>query len=112
MIQNTLFKLFPLNSKALIIRLIFGGLTGLIFIAIFLYPAGEPKPEWGKYWWIKPLVMVPLAGAAGIVVNYVVTQQTYKRRWVKALFIFVSILVFLFALWIGTVLGLNGTYWD
>jgi hypothetical protein len=40
-----------------------GAGIGLIAISYFVFGADEPKPEWGKLWMIKPLIMVPLAGA-------------------------------------------------
>ncbi len=109
--KNTL-KVFPIKTASLIKRMLVGALIGLILISIFLLGAGNPKPEWGKLWMIRPLIIVPLAGAMGGAFNYLVSQQNFQRGWVKALAMLLSLIVFLIGLWLGTVLGLDGTYWN
>jgi hypothetical protein len=109
--KNTL-KLFPVDSASLIKRMLVGALIGLILISMFLAGTGEPRPEWGKFWMLKPLVMVPLSGAVGGAFNYFISKQEFNSSWVKLLAIIFSVIVFIVGLWMGTVLGLNGTYWD
>ena len=93
-------------------RMLQGAGIGLILISLFLLKAGEPKPEWGNLWQIKPLIMVPIAGAMGGAFYYLLAPFRAKGSWQMALGILIGLIGFLFALWIGTVLGLNGTYWD
>jgi hypothetical protein len=91
--------------------LLIGAGIGLILISLFLLNAGEPDPTWGKYWMVRPLVSVPLAGAAGGVFYYLMDGLRYWRGSRKILANVLSLLVFLLALWLGTVLGLAGTMW-
>jgi hypothetical protein len=111
MSQKIGLKLFPIDKSALGKRMLVGGLIGLSLITVFL-SGGEPNPEWSKLWFIRPLIIVPLAGATGGAFNYLVSSQHYSSSWVKAFAIFFSMLVFLVGLWMGFVLGLDGTYWD
>jgi hypothetical protein len=92
-------------------RMLVGVVIGLALIGAFLFSAGEPNPEWGAYWRIKPLIMVPLAGAAGGAFFNFMTSR-FPTGLPRIIAIIFSIVVFIIGLWIGTVLGLNGTYWD
>jgi hypothetical protein len=112
MTQKNTLKVLPIERASLIKRMLIGALIGLILITIFLLGAQNPNPAWGKLWMIKPLIIVPLAGATGGTCNYFIMQQDFRSGWVKAMAIIFSFIVFVFGLWIGTVLGLNGTYWD
>ena len=111
MTPKNAIRLFPINFSSLILRMTLGGLIGLMLIAVFLYPS-DPNPEWGRFWWVRPFIIVPFAGAMGGAFNYIVSQQTFTRRWVKIAAIIFSLFVFLVGLWMGFVLGLDGTYWD
>jgi len=104
-------KLFPINTPALVKRLLIGGFIGLLVIVIFLSGTGTGDPAWGKYWTIRPLIIVPLAGAGGGAFSYLVSEQNFKNDWVKFAAFVLSLFVFLVALWLGMVLGLDGTYW-
>lgn len=105
-------KVFPINSASLIKRMLIGGMIGLALISLFLSGTGDANPEWGKFWWIRPMVIVPLAGAAGGAFNYFVSQQNFQSTTMKIAAAILSLFVFVFGLWIGTVLGLDGTYWN
>jgi hypothetical protein len=100
-----------INTASLGKHILAGALIGLTVIGAFLISAGEPNPEWGAYWRIKPLIMVPLAGATGGAIFYFMTNRFPGgvARVIAAIF---SVIVFIVGLWLGTVLGLNGTYWD
>lgn len=93
-------------------RMLFGALIGLALISAFLLTAGEPNPSWGKFWRIKPLMIVPFAGAMGGVFYHYMDYLRYYGDWRKFLGIILGLLGFTVILWLGTVLGLNGTYWD
>jgi hypothetical protein len=105
------FTIPQINMASLGKRMLAGAIIGLFIIGAFLLSAGEPKPEWGTYWRIKPLIMVPLAGATGGAFFYFFTKRFPGGMAHIAAIIF-SIIVFIIGLWLGTVLGLNGTYWD
>lgn len=99
------------QSPTLAQPVLLGAGIGLLLIGTFLITAGEPNPEWGKYWRIKPLIIVPLAGGmAGLF--YYLTGYLQVSGWKKVLLNLFCIIVYIVALWLGSVLGLNGTYWN
>lgn len=93
-------------------RMLLGAGIALILILVFLLGVDNPKPEWGKLWMLKPLIVVPTAGAMGGVFYYFMDHLRYQGGWKTALAIIISLIGYIFALWIGTVLGLNGTLWN
>jgi len=92
-------------------RMLQGGGIAFLLIALFLLGAGEPNPAWPKLWMVKPLIIVPFAGAMGGVFYYFMDHLRYQGGWRKILAHILSLVVYIFGLWIGTVLGLNGTMW-
>lgn len=102
----------PIHSTPLSKRILVGAGIGFMLIAFFLLGAGEPNPAWPKFWMVKPLLMVPFAGALGGVFYHFMDHLRYGGGWRKVLANILSVLVFITALWLGVVLGLNGTMWD
>jgi hypothetical protein len=92
--------------------MIIGGLIGLILISLFVFGVDNPKPEWGKLWQVKPLIITPLAGAMGGLFFYFMNYMSSRGSINKVLAIVLSFVVFIIGLWMGVVLGLNGTMWD
>lgn len=85
---------------------------GLIIIVLFLITAGDPDPVWPEFWRIRPLVIVPLAGAMGGL-SYSIMYQLWSRKgWSKIWVNLIGILVIIIGLYLGIVLGLDGTYWN
>ena len=91
------------NPASLGKRMLIGAGIGLLLISVFLFPT-ESRPEWGKFWMVRPLIVVPFAGAMGGLCNYVIFTRFGLNKIVAGI---LSVLVFLFGLWIGTVLGLQ-----
>jgi fructose-specific phosphotransferase system IIC component len=56
--------------------------------------------------------VVPLAGAGGGAFFYFMSRFGHHGAWVKWIARIVGVFGFIIALWIGTVLGLDGTLWD
>ncbi|GAB3199836.1 hypothetical protein ABID22_002464 [Pontibacter aydingkolensis] len=102
----------PIHGASVGKRMLQGAIIGLILISFFLVGAGEPDPSWLKLWWIKPLLVVPAAGALGGLFYYNMDHLRAQGGWRTALAYSISLVVFLVILWLGTVLGLNGTMWD
>lgn len=102
----------PIHQASIGKRMLLGAAIALMLIIIFLLGVNNPKPEWGNLWMIKPLVIVPLAGALGGVFYYFVDHVLHGNGWKKVLVIIVSLVGYIVALWLGTVLGLNGTLWN
>lgn len=99
-------------SPALLKTMLIGAGIALIPIIFLLASVDQPHPSWPQYWMVRPLIIVPLAGAAGGAFFHLMSPMRYQGGWKKIVAIFISLLVFVFCLWIGTVLGLDGTLWD
>jgi len=94
-----------------IVPILIGAGIGFGLMAFFLLTAGEPNPEWSPYWRIRPMVVETSAGAFAGFIFYALRKLRAKGRWKALLANALSLLVLLFCLWIGSVIGLNGTYW-
>ncbi|GAB4006018.1 hypothetical protein GCM10028808_07110 [Spirosoma migulaei] len=91
--------------------MVVGAGIGLVLISIFLLGVREPNPAWGTLWMIRPLLIVPLAGAVGGLCNYVILHFHNQIGVNKSIAVIVSVLVGSIGLWLGIVLGLAGTLW-
>ena len=112
MTQKNNLTVQPIDPTSLRKRMLLGAVIGLLLISLFLFSAGEPKVEWGKLWMIRPLIIVPLAGAMGGLCNYFIVHFRHQVGINKIIAVFVSVIVFIVGLWLGVVLGLDGTWWD
>jgi hypothetical protein len=101
--SSTIKDQVPLSRRMLV-----GAGIGLLLISLFLLPIKNPNPEWGKFWMIRPFIIVPFAGAMGGLCNYYIMQFNLP----KIVAVLLSVLVFVIGLWIGFVLGLDGTLWN
>ncbi len=101
-----------IRQGLLVTRMLVGAGIGLILISLFLLGAGEPNPEWGKLWMIRPLMIVPLAGAMGGLCNYFIFQFHTQVGVSKTIAMILSVLVFIIGIFLGIVLGLDGTMWN
>lgn len=102
----------PIHAASVGIRMAQGAGMAFILIVLFLGSAGEGDPDWPRFWMIRPLIIVSLAGALGGVFYYNMDHLRDLGGWRKALANVLSLLVYLLVLWLGTVLGLDGTWWD
>ena len=102
----------PIHLPTLLIRMLIGGAIAFLVISFFVFGVDEPNPEWGHMWQIKPLLLTPSAGAMGGAFYYFMDNMRYRGGWRKILAIMLSVAVYLFVLWVGTILGLDGTWWD
>lgn len=102
----------PIHKASLFKLMLIGGGIGLILISLFLLGVREPRLEWGRFWMVRPLIIVPLAGAGGgLCVYFMDYILGYQGGWSKIISVVLSLIGFLIALWLGTVLGLAGTLW-
>lgn len=104
------------NLAALRIQLIrpmvIGGLIALGVASFFVFSAGNPNPEWGRYWMVRPLVIIPLAGASAGTFYGLMDIMRRQGELHPALAILLGVIVYIIALWLGIVMGLEGTLWD
>jgi hypothetical protein len=102
----------PVHSASLSKRMLIGAAFALIPISLLLLSVDHPNPAWPKFWMIRPLIIVPLAGAVGGAFSYYMEQFRVQGGWKAAAAIVVSVLVYFIGLWLGIVLGLDGTLWN
>ncbi|WP_461111590.1 potassium transporter KefB [Spirosoma jeollabukense] len=112
MTQSNRLTTPPIYPASLGKRMAIGAGIGLVLISLFLLSVREPNPAWGKLWMIRPLLIVPLAGATGGLCTYFISHFQKQFGINKAVVTIVSALVCLIGLWLGFVLGLDGTLWD
>ncbi len=99
-------------SSALAKRMLIGAIIGLAIISIFIFNVPDPRPEWGALWRVRPLIITPLAGAICGACYHVINALLYQTSQRKILAVVLGVLVYIVGLWLGTVLGLDGTLWD
>lgn len=107
--QSNSFPTKQSNYSLLIKHLFIGGGIGLILILIFLLGAGAPDPNWSKLWMLKPLIIVPITGGMGGIVIYFLNHQIISN---KVLARILGVIGYIIVLWMGFIVGLNGTMWD
>jgi hypothetical protein len=101
----------PLPTASLCRPLLIGAGIAFTLISIFLLGVKHPDPAWPAVWWIRPLAVVTIAGAVGGSFYYFMNRLTIGGGWKRIAAIIVSVIVYIFGLWMGTVLGLAGTLW-
>lgn len=111
MTQKNSFTARSFNRNLLIRNILVG--AGVALIAILFFIVGvESQPDWPELWRIKPLLLTPLAGAFGGALAYFSNRILQQAGLNKILALIVSLVCYLIVLWLGIVLGLNGTMWD
>jgi hypothetical protein len=101
-----------LNAKVVISRMLLGAAIGFALISLFVFSENNPNPDWGKFWRVRPLIVTPLFASFGILSFYLKNYLRPKGQFMTVLVFLFSTFVFLFVLWFGTVMGLDGTLWD
>ena len=100
------------DQTSLLTKMFVGAAIGLAIISFFVFNAEAPKPEWGSLWRVKPLLVTPLAGAACGFFLFAMEYIGARRGWRKSVIYGISLPVFVIGLWIGIILGLDGTMWN
>lgn len=102
----------PIHFPALVTRMLIGAGIAFGVAAFFVYSTDEPKPEWGNLWMIRPMIVLPFAGAVGGAFYYFMNGIREQGGGKMILANIVSALVFIIGLWMGIVLGFDGTLWN
>ena len=109
--QQNEFISQPAHTVSWVKPIVMGAGIALLVISFFVFGFDSPLQEWGKYWWVRPLIITPLAGALGGAF-YAYMSYRSSRGFNRTFAIILSIVVYLIGLWLGIVLGLDGTLWD
>lgn len=99
-------------KPSLVIRMLIGAGIGLLLISLLVLTVRQPDPAWGKLWMIRPLMVVSFAGAMGGLCDYFILQFRHLLGINKTVATILSVIVFVIGLWMGTILGLDGTLWN
>jgi len=91
MTQSNFSSNQSIHPASLAKRMLQGGGIALILISVFLFATGEPDPKWPKYWMVRPLLIVPVAGAMGGVFYFFMDHLRYQGGWRKALAMILSV---------------------
>lgn len=100
-----------LNKTALGKHLAWGALIALILVSVFLAGVRNPAPEWPRFWMLRPLIVVPVAGALGGFFYFMTGGWRRAGGWRSIVGYMAGILLYMVVLWLGSVLGLAGTLW-
>src|SRR5688572_30407821 len=93
-------------------RMIIGAIAGLAVVAFLLFAAGAADPAWGKYWMIRPIIVLTFAGAMAGLCNYIILHYRHLAGLHRIVAIIISLVVSLVGIWMGIVLGFDGTLWN
>ena len=89
-----------------------GAVIGLIIISLFVFEIEKPDSAWGRFWRVRPLIIEPLAGAFGGLFFHFMNYMASKGAIHKTMALVLGIVVFIMVLWLGIVVGLDGTMWN
>lgn len=106
------FSALQISSASLAKPMLLGAGIGLLFISIFILGVDYSDPSWSQYWQVRPMIIVPLSGAIGGLFYCFMGDLRSRGGWIKAVAIVLSYIGFAVILWLGIVLGLEGTLWD
>ncbi|WP_339611343.1 potassium transporter KefB [uncultured Planktosalinus sp.] len=103
---------FSFDKASFIKHVVIGALIALVLMVLLLSGVNEPKPEWSAYWKVRPLLIISLAGSAGGAFFSIMKPLRQKSGWSGFAAYFICFLVYIIGLWMGSVLGLDGTLWN
>ncbi|HEY9117694.1 MAG TPA: hypothetical protein VIN11_07695 [Roseivirga sp.] len=93
-------------------RSLMGGLIGLMVTVLFIYSANDANPLWPSLWFVKPVILTPLLTTLGGAFFYYIESIFFTNAWNRPLALIIGFIAFIVSLWLGMVLGFNGTYWN
>jgi hypothetical protein len=101
----------PGRTALLARHMLIGASIAFVLIAVFLWGV-DGRPEWGQYWKIRPHLVVTFAGAIGGLCWHLLDFIRQRGFGYQVLAGVLGIFIYIFGLWMGSVLGLNGTLWN
>ena len=103
---------YRLKRKTVLLNALTGYILGLGVISLFISGIDHPKPEWGQHWMIRPLIITPLVSAAGALALLLPDFLKIITPWKRLLALFAGLILFMITLWLGIIVGLDGTLWN
>ena len=100
------------KTHYILLNALTGYILGLGVISLFISSVDNPNPEWGQYWMLRPLILTPLVSGIGGIALLLPDFLELKTKWKRILALFGGLLLFIIILWLGIVLGLDGTLWN
>ena len=110
--MKNLLDQYQINTETIIKRMLLGALVGFIVISMFVFGVKNPNPNWGQYWMLRPLIVVPIIASLSSLIFFSINIFGFPKAWRKILILVLSTIGFMIALWIGIILGLHGTLWN
>jgi len=101
----------PIKPVLLGRRMVWGAIPATLLVIAFLWGAGSGDPNWSRYWMLRPLLIIPLAGAAGGAVYAFLDGMRIALHWNRSIILIFSFIIYFIGLWLSFVLGFAGTYW-
>ena len=111
MTKQDQFQNQSLQTASFVKPVLVGAGIALLVISFFVFGVDTPHPDWPQYWQVRPLIITPLAGACGGAF-YAFMEYQAARGFNRTLAIIIGFVGFIIALWLGTILGLDGTMWN
>lgn len=91
--------------------MLIGGAIGLSAILFFVL-GEETHPEWPELWQLRPLILTPLATALGGACFYIANLVFRSFGLNRIISLIICTIGFLISLWLGIIVGLDGTMWN
>lgn len=101
-----------IRKKSIVRHLLSGWAIGLVLITLFVFSADDPKPEWGPWWIVRPLIVTPIVSAIGMLSFFLKSIINPSSDLGKIAVFLISLFFFVVALWLGFIMGLDGTMWN
>lgn len=105
-------SLLSLHYPSLLKHMFIGAFTALVLMLLLILSVEQPDPAWSKYWMIRPIVVIFMAGAAGGFFYSVMKPFRMRPGWKGFLAKFICLFVYIVGIWMGSILGLDGTLWN
>lgn len=113
MTQQHIFWSELLKPSKIFSRALAGAIPAFILIALFLFmPFRIGDNDWSKFWMVRPLLIVPLAGALGGLFYHFMDTCRKCNGWNRILVLLISVVIYIIGVWLGIIAGLDGTLWN
>ena len=106
-------KIHPqITLTSIITEMLTGAVLGFIVISFFVFGVDNPNPAWDENWRVRPLIIAPLVGGLATLALLLKYFVRFDTKILNDLLILFSFVLAFIGLWIGIILGLDGTMWD